>query len=103
MLYSLLRAIVALTARDRRRIRVRLSNDRRVRPHGRVRAPCPAVVARAFARRRRDGVAVSNVEAFSQMLAIPQLLLVLLSTGMAPADSFPDWLGRSCATNRFRR
>ena len=39
------------------------------------------------------GSRVSNVEASSQMLAIPQLLLVLLSTGMAPADSFPDWLG----------
>ena len=32
------------------------------------------------------------VEASSQLLLIPQLLLVLLSTGMAPADSFPDWL-----------
>ena len=38
------------------------------------------------------GSRVSSVEASSQMLAIPQLLLVLLSTGMAPADS-SDWLG----------
>ncbi len=30
--------------------------------------------------------------AFSQLLLVPQLLLVVLSTGMAPADSFPDWL-----------
>jgi ABC-2 type transport system permease protein len=30
--------------------------------------------------------------ASSQLLLVPQLLLVVLSTGMAPADSFPDWL-----------
>ena len=30
--------------------------------------------------------------AFSQLLLVPQMLLVMLSTGMAPADSFPDWL-----------
>ncbi len=29
---------------------------------------------------------------FTQLLLIPQVLLVMLSTGMAPADSFPDWL-----------
>ena len=28
----------------------------------------------------------------SQLLLVPQLLLVTLSTGMAPADAFPDWL-----------
>jgi ABC-2 type transport system permease protein len=28
----------------------------------------------------------------SQLLLIPQLLLVMLSTGMAPAESFPEWL-----------
>lgn len=28
----------------------------------------------------------------SQLLLIPQMLLVLLSTGMAPADAFPGWL-----------
>ncbi|OBK40980.1 ABC transporter [Mycobacterium sp. 1245111.1] len=28
----------------------------------------------------------------SQLLLVPQLLLVMLSTGMAPADAFPDWL-----------
>jgi ABC-2 type transport system permease protein len=39
------------------------------------------------------GSRVSSVEASSQLLVIPQLLLVLLSTGMAPANSFPDWLG----------
>lgn len=30
--------------------------------------------------------------ASSQLLLIPQMLLVMLSTGMAPVDSFPNWL-----------
>jgi ABC-2 type transport system permease protein len=30
--------------------------------------------------------------ASSQLLLVPQMLLVMLSTGMAPLDSFPDWL-----------
>lgn len=30
--------------------------------------------------------------ASSQLLLVPQMLLIMLSTGMAPADSFPDWL-----------
>jgi ABC-2 type transport system permease protein len=38
------------------------------------------------------GTRVKRSEASSQLLLVPQLLLVLLSTGMAPADSFPDWL-----------
>lgn len=29
---------------------------------------------------------------FTQLLLIPQMLLVMLSSGMAPVDSFPDWL-----------
>jgi ABC-2 type transport system permease protein len=33
-----------------------------------------------------------KLDAASQLLLIPQLLLVLLSTGMAPAEAFPDWL-----------
>ncbi|HTZ16767.1 MAG TPA: ABC transporter [Mycobacterium sp.] len=28
----------------------------------------------------------------SQLLLVPQLLLVMVSTGMAPVDAFPDWL-----------
>ncbi|OBJ00979.1 ABC transporter [Mycobacterium alsense] len=28
----------------------------------------------------------------TQLLLVPQMLLVMLSTGMAPVDSFPDWL-----------
>jgi ABC-2 type transport system permease protein len=38
------------------------------------------------------GTRFCRMEACSQLLLIPQLLLVLLSTGMAPADSFPAWL-----------
>lgn len=33
-----------------------------------------------------------KMDAASQLLLVPQLLLVLLSTGMAPAEAFPDWL-----------
>jgi ABC-2 type transport system permease protein len=33
-----------------------------------------------------------QMDAASQLLLVPQLLLVLLSTGMAPVDSFPEWL-----------
>jgi ABC-2 type transport system permease protein len=33
------------------------------------------------------------VESSSQVLLLPQLVLVLLSTGIAPAESFPAWLG----------
>ena len=39
------------------------------------------------------GSRVGSVESSSQLLLLPQLLLVLLSTGMAPAESFPAWLG----------
>jgi len=38
------------------------------------------------------GAWVKRSEASSQLLLVPQLLLILLSTGMAPLDSFPDWL-----------
>ena len=38
------------------------------------------------------GTRVKRSEASSQLLLLPQLLLVLLSTGMAPLDSFPEWL-----------
>ena len=39
------------------------------------------------------GSVATNAEAAGQTLLIPQLLLVMLSTGIAPADAFPDWLG----------
>ncbi len=43
------------------------------------------------------GVSVAGTEigrsgTSSQLLLIPQMMLVMLSTGMAPAESFPDWL-----------
>jgi ABC-2 type transport system permease protein len=38
------------------------------------------------------GTRVKRSEASSQLLMVPQLFLVLLSTGMAPAASFPEWL-----------
>lgn len=39
------------------------------------------------------GCRVGSVESSSQLLLLPQLVLVLLSTGIAPAESFPTWLG----------
>lgn len=39
------------------------------------------------------GSRVGSVESSSQLLLLPQLVLVLLSTGIAPAQSFPAWLG----------
>jgi ABC-2 type transport system permease protein len=38
------------------------------------------------------GAQISRSEASSQLLMVPQLVLIVLSTGMAPADAFPDWL-----------
>lgn len=39
------------------------------------------------------GSVAPSAEAAGQTLLIPQLLLVMLSTGIAPASAFPDWLG----------
>lgn len=39
------------------------------------------------------GSRIGSVESSSQVLLLPQLVLVLLSTGIAPAESFPSWLG----------
>lgn len=39
------------------------------------------------------GSLASSAEAAGQVLLIPQLLLVMLSTGIAPAEAFPGWLG----------
>ncbi|MGE2713821.1 ABC transporter permease [Mycolicibacterium litorale] len=38
------------------------------------------------------GTRLSHMEASSQVLLFPQLMLVLLSTGLAPLDSFPGWV-----------
>lgn len=39
------------------------------------------------------GSLAASVEAAGQTLLVPQMLLVMLSTGIAPAEAFPDWLG----------
>jgi ABC-2 type transport system permease protein len=38
------------------------------------------------------GAQAKRSDTSSQLLMIPQLLLVLLSTGMAPVESFPEWV-----------
>jgi ABC-2 type transport system permease protein len=38
------------------------------------------------------GSKIGRTEVASQLLLIPQLLLVVLSTGLAPVDAFPSWL-----------
>lgn len=38
------------------------------------------------------GSKAGRTEVASQLLLVPQLLLVLLSTGIAPLDAFPTWL-----------
>jgi ABC-2 type transport system permease protein len=38
------------------------------------------------------GTRIKRIDASSQLLLIPILGLVLLSTGMAPASAFPDWV-----------
>jgi ABC-2 type transport system permease protein len=38
------------------------------------------------------GSKAGRTEMASQLLMVPQLLLVLLSTGLAPAEAFPGWL-----------
>jgi ABC-2 type transport system permease protein len=38
------------------------------------------------------GVKAGRTEVASQLLMVPQLLLVVLSTGVAPLQSFPTWL-----------
>lgn len=38
------------------------------------------------------GARAKRDDTSSQLLLIPQMLLVLLSTGLAPAESFPGWL-----------
>jgi len=38
------------------------------------------------------GTRIRQSDASSQLLLVPQLLLVLLSSGMAPVESFPGWV-----------
>ncbi|MUL63427.1 ABC transporter [Mycobacterium sp. CBMA 234] len=39
-----------------------------------------------------SGTVIAKSGAASQVLLIPQMLLVMLSTGMAPTDAFPNWI-----------
>ncbi|WP_199190052.1 ABC transporter permease [Mycobacterium sp. ENV421] len=39
-----------------------------------------------------SGASIARDGGSSQVLLVPQFLLVMLSTGMAPIDSFPNWL-----------
>ncbi|MCX2933920.1 ABC transporter permease [Mycobacterium sp. CVI_P3] len=41
---------------------------------------------------RISRAAIGRTGGASQVLVIPQMLLVMLSSGMAPVNSFPDWL-----------
>ena len=38
------------------------------------------------------GSDIAKSGAASQLLLVPQLLMIMLSTGMTPADAFPDWV-----------
>jgi ABC-2 type transport system permease protein len=38
------------------------------------------------------GARAKRAEVASQLLMVPQMLIVLLSTGLAPVDAFPSWL-----------
>lgn len=93
MLYCLIRAIIALVAS----LAVGWSFGFRMQGGPGV-AVLFVVVVVAFAMAvclgaDALGSRVGSVESSSQLLLLPQLVLVLLSTGIAPAESFPAWLG----------
>lgn len=41
---------------------------------------------------RVSSAAIGRTGGSSQILLVPQMMLVMLSTGMAPVESFPEWL-----------
>nr|WP_205267539.1 ABC transporter permease [Mycolicibacterium sphagni] len=41
---------------------------------------------------RMAGSAISKNGTTSQLLLVPQMLLIMMSTGLAPADAFPTWV-----------
>lgn len=93
MLYCLIRAIIALVAS----LAVGWSFGFRMQGGPGV-AVLFVVIVVAFAMAvclgaDALGSRVGSVESSSQLLLLPQLVLVLLSTGIAPAESFPAWLG----------
>lgn len=93
MLYCLIRAIIALVAS----VAVGWSFGFRMQGGPGV-AVLFVVIVVAFAMAVSLGAdalgsRVGSVESSSQLLLLPQLVLVLLSTGIAPAESFPAWIG----------
>ncbi|OBK95429.1 ABC transporter [Mycobacterium sp. 1245499.0] len=93
MLYCLIRAIIALVAS----VAVGWSFGFRMQGGPGI-AVLFVVIVVAFAMAVSLGAdalgsRVGSVESSSQLLLLPQLVLVLLSTGIAPAESFPAWLG----------
>lgn len=93
MLYCLLRAAIALVAA----VAVGWSFGFRM-TGGAVAAALFAGIVLAFAMAvclgaDALGCRVGSVESSSQLLFLPQLILVVLSTGIAPAQAFPAWLG----------
>ena len=93
MLYSVIRGAVADGRRNRHRLRVRLPNGRRIMSTVRLSSLLTLTLTLALSLGADAlGAQISRSEASSQLLMVPQLLLIVLSTGMAPADSFPDWL-----------
>ncbi len=49
------------------------------------------------------GAEIGSSGRASQLLLVPQMLLVMLSTGMAPVDRSPTGCIRSCATSLSHR
>ncbi|OBJ22011.1 ABC transporter permease [Mycobacterium sp. 1245801.1] len=93
MLYCLIRAIIALVAS----VAVGWSFGFRMQGGPGI-AVLFVVIVVAFAMAvclgaDALGSRVGSVESSSQLLLLPQLVLVLLSTGIAPAESFPAWIG----------
>lgn len=93
MLYCLIRSVIALVAA----VAIGWSFDFRMEG-GAGDAVLFVIIVVAFAMAvclgaDALGSRVGSVESSSQLLLLPQLVLVLLSTGIAPAESFPAWLG----------
>jgi len=103
MLYCLIRAVIALVAGTAvaSMFGFRMAGGIGVRRA--VRGHRVGVRDRGLPRRGCPRLRVGSVESSSQLLLLPQLVLVLLSTGMAPAESFPAWLGPFVRTSPCRR
>jgi ABC-2 type transport system permease protein len=94
MLYCLIRAVIALIAG----VAIASVFGFRMMAGGLGYAALFVVIVLAFAMAvclgaDAFGSRMGSVESSSQLLLLPQLVLVMLSTGMAPAELFPAWLG----------